>query len=155
MQLFSGWKSFGVSRGGPSDPTSPTALSTSAFTVFACTRDDTNQPGSNVFPRHCIIMSVEVELAAIAGSAGSSGADITMYLTRDSGADIPLTPSGTSGAVQAMTVGKTTTSEGCVIFPVEVDFHRLAEGTADTIYVCLKTSALTVKVEHVRVNWRA
>jgi hypothetical protein len=100
-------------------------------------------------------MSVEVELAGIAGTAGSSGADITMYLTRDSDADIPLTPSGTSGAIQAMTVGKTTTSEGCVIFPVEVDFHRLAESTADTIYVCLKTSADTVKVEHIRVNWRA
>ena len=155
MQSFNGWKSFGVSRGGPSDPTSPTTLSTSAFTVFACTRDDTNHPGSSAFPRHCIIMSVEVELAGIAGSASSSGADITMYLTRDSDADIPLTPSGTSGAIQTITVGKTTTSEGCVIFPVEVDFHRLAESTADTLYVCLKTSADTVKVEHIRVNWRA
>lgn len=154
MQLFSGWKSFGVSRGGPSDPTSPTTLSTSAFTVFACTRD-ANHAGSSEFPRHCIIMSVEVELAGLAGSGASVPADITMYMTRDSDADIPLTPSGTSGAVQTITVGKTTTSEGCVIFPIEVDFHRLAEGTADTIYVCLKTSVVTVKVEHIRVNWRA
>ena len=109
---YNGWNRFGVSRGGPSDPTSPTALTTS-FQVFACT-------------------------------------------ARDAAGDVPLTPSTTSGAVQEITFGKTTSTEGGVIFPVEVDYHYFSEtDTTDNIYVCLKTSATAVKVKHIRVTWRA
>ena len=149
---YSGWNSYGVSRGGPSDPTSATALTTS-FQVFACTADATNQANSSNFPRHCILMGVEVELNGITAAAGT---EITMYVARDAAGDVPLTPSTTSGAVQEISFGKTTSTEGAVLFPIEVDYHFFSEtDTADNIYVCLKTSATVVKVKHIRVNWRS
>jgi len=149
---YNGWNRFGVSRGGPSDPTSPTALTTS-FQVFACTADTTNHSNSANFPQHCILMAVEVELNGITAASGTT---VTMYLARDAAGDVPLTPSTTSGAVQEITFGKTTSTEGGVIFPVEVDYHYFSEtDTTDNIYVCLKTSATAVKVKHIRVTWRA
>ena len=60
MGNYNGWRTYGVSRGGPSDPTSATALTTS-FQVFACTKDS-NHGGSSNFPNHGILMGVEVEL---------------------------------------------------------------------------------------------
>tara|TARA_R110000824_G_scaffold39711_1_gene119781 strand:- start:199 stop:495 length:297 start_codon:yes stop_codon:yes gene_type:complete len=98
-------------------------------------------------------MGVEVELNGITAATGT---EITMYVSRDSAGDVPLTPSTTSGSVQDISFGKTTSTEGGVIFPIEVDYHYFSEtDTANNIYVCLKTSATAAKVKHIRVNWRA
>jgi hypothetical protein len=90
-----------------------TALTTS-FQVFACTADATNQANATNFPAHCILMGVEVELNGI---TAASGTEITMYVARDAAGDVPLTPSTTSGSVQEITFGKTTSTEGGVTLP--------------------------------------
>ena len=154
MGNYNGWHTYGVSRGGPSDPTSATTVTTS-FQVFACTVDETNHIGSSTFPKHCILMGVEIELNGVTAASGTA---ITMYVSRDSAGDVPLTPSTTSGAAQEISFGKTTSTEGGVIFPIEVDYHFFSEtDTADNIYVCVKSdhSSGVVKLKHIRVNWRS
>ena len=97
-------------------------------------------------------MGVEVELNGITAASGTS---ITMYVSRDAAGDVPLSPSTTSGATQEISFGKTTSPEGGVLFPIEVDYHYFSEtDTADNIYVCLKSdhSSGAVKVKHIRVN---
>ena len=121
------------------------------YTVFAVTVDTTNSPQSAKFPTQCFIDSVEFELASIAASD-----TITMFLARDSSGNVPLTPDSTSGSTQTVTVGKTTSTVGGVVFTVGKDFHYdggVTGGTTGTIYVVAKANAACTG--NIRVTWRA
>ena len=81
---------------------------------------------------------------------------ITMFLARDSSGNVPLTPDSTSGSTQTVTVGKTTSTVGGVVFTVGKDFHYdggVTGGTTGTIYVVAKANAACTG--NIRVTWRA
>jgi len=125
---------------------------TDSFTAHACTEDTTNSAQSSSFPRTCNVQSVELELSSIAGGATS----VTLFLARDSGGDVGVTPGSTSGATQTIQVGATTATDGTTVFSIDSDIHfdsGVANATAGTLYAVAKLNAGTATA-NIRVNWR-
>ena len=128
---------------------------TTTLTAFACTADTANSPESYAFPHNCNIQSVEIYIASGIDGAGYT---VQMYLTRDSGGLVPITPGVTSGATQTITYTTGTTGGG-VVFNVDNDFHfdsGVTNATNGTIYVVAKISTEAAsEPADIRVNWRA
>ncbi len=123
-----------------------------SFTVHACTEDTTNSAPSAAFPRSCNIQSIELEMSSLSGSPST----VTLFLARDSAGDVGVTPGGTSGATQTIQVGKTTASDGTVVFAVDSDVHfddGVANSTVGTLYAVVKLDQGTATA-NIRVNWR-
>tara|TARA_R110001583_G_scaffold13263_4_gene57429 strand:+ start:2832 stop:3266 length:435 start_codon:yes stop_codon:yes gene_type:complete len=124
---------------------------TNSFSIAACTKDLTNAAGSDNFPWHSNIQSIEISVDTIASSA----ATITAYLCRDSAGDVPITPGTTSGASQSITTGVTTAAKGGVILAVDNDcyYHDGVNSDGNTIYCVIKTDTGTCNA-NIRINWR-
>jgi hypothetical protein len=120
--------------------------------VFACTADTTNAPNSFAFPHNGNIQSVEIYMTAL--DAGSL--TVQMYMARDSGGLVPITPKGTSGSTQNISYTDGTTKGG-VVFNIGSDFNfdsAVPNTTNGTVYVIAKVSS-GESPAFIRVNWRA
>jgi hypothetical protein len=125
---------------------------TSSDQIFAITQDSTNSSRSSLFPNDCYISTIEFQFDTL-----STATSVTMYVTRDSNGDVPLTPGVTSGATQTITTGVTTATAGGAVFTVDTDFHfddSVSNATSGTIYVIAKVDAGT-PTGKIRVNWRS
>lgn len=124
---------------------------TGTFQVFEVTQDLTNSPDSDFFPDTCNIQSIEFEF-----TAKSSAASVTAYIARDSAGDVPITPGGTSGASQDITVGVTDAAKGGATLFVDNDYTLdtgVSNSNRQKIYVVAKVNAGT-PTANIRVNWR-
>ena len=124
--------------------------------IFACTADTTNAPNSYAFPHNGNIQSVEIYMT---GLDGSGGLTIQMYMARDSGGLVPITPKGTSGSTQNISYTDGT-EKGGVVFQVNTDFNfdkDVANAKAGTVYVIAKINGAGAGDTQaaIRVNWRA
>jgi len=127
-----------------------TAIGTS-YSVIAVTGLAANKKSANV-PSDCFLESVEIDLSSIAASDS-----ITLFLARDSNGDVPLTSDALSGASQTVTIGKTSSTKGGVIFTVNKDFHfdsTTSNASDGTLYVVAKANAACT-ADAIRLNWRS
>lgn len=143
------------SKTGYSFCRSTTDQLTSSYVAFPVTKDATNSPQSSEFPNSCNIQSVELYLTRVS----AVGLSVQLFLARDSGGLIPITPAEPSGATQAITYTDTSVPrKGGVAFVIDADYHYdsgVTNATTGTMYVVAKlTSANTASVD-IRVNWRA
>jgi len=130
------------------------AVSLSAtYAVLPLTIDATNSSRSSELPNDAYLESVEFEISSIASSA----ATITVYLSRDSAGDVPITTTAIVGAAQAITTGLATATDGAVVYTINKDYHYdsgVGATTPGTLYVVAKTNTGTCTA-NIRLNWRA
>ena len=118
-------------------------------------------------PKVCQIADVEIYMSSIAGGATTA----TMAIFRDVGGDYAVVDYGASGATKTISVGKTTATDGSVVFPVGKDLHPMdgvtealtsVTDTSDArvskcapLYVGIKLNAGAAVAVEVRLNWRS
>tara|TARA_R110000751_G_scaffold21862_4_gene62284 strand:+ start:2481 stop:2918 length:438 start_codon:yes stop_codon:yes gene_type:complete len=129
------------------------ATLSATYAVLPLTIDATNSSRSSEVPNDAYLESVEFEISSIAGSA----ATVTVYLSRDSAGDVPITTTAIVGAAQAITTGLATATDGAVVFTISKDYHydpSVGATTPGTLYVVAKTNTGGCTA-NVRLNWRA
>jgi hypothetical protein len=105
-------------------------------------------------PNDAYISSVEVNFTSLSATSGQIA---TLYLARDSGGLVAITPGNTDGSSQDIDYHHSTTNTGNVVFQVDTDYHidsSVSNFTEGTIYAVLNLNSGTGNCE-IRVNWRA
>jgi len=134
------------------------AAITDAFSVHAVTADTTNSTESFSIPDICNLQSVEVFFTGLSGA----GLSCSIYLSRDSGGDVGVTPGSTSGSTQVIQASNTTSNAGFCVFSIDTDYSfdtDAASGLAGsvasgTLYAVVKLSTGGSGTADIRANWR-
>ena len=130
---------------------------TATPSIVACTIDATNSRRSSIMPNDAYVSNIEVNLTSCATSGGGLPRTVTLYLARDSGGLMAVTPGNTDGSTQDIDFHHSTTTTGNVVFQVDTDYHidsSVSNFTEGTLYAVIQTDRGTANCE-IRVNWRA